>query len=173
MCLIGLLGEKELGILALRSAPHLPLRHIKDVRTERKKRALLHLVWLLAPGKSTSQFECDIKRYKKIIMGMMIRSLMLFLRNVDADGLWGCFTRWEYEWLRLYSEYAYPHSFAGNKWRCSAALAFGVLGPVQRHLLKPPRHAELGGAAKWLEGHGWKCPWCLHSFSWDGTVFIV
>lgn len=72
-------------------------------------------------------------------------------------------TRWEYEWLRLYSGNAFPHSFAGNEWRCSAVLSFGVLGPVQRHLLKPPRHTELGRAAKWLEGHGWKCLWCLHS----------
>lgn len=59
------------------------------MRIERKKGARLHLVWLLAPVRSMSQCECDIKRGKKS-MGMMIRRLMLFLRNVDTDGLLGC-----------------------------------------------------------------------------------
>lgn len=80
-------GWERAGNFGIQLCPHLSWRHIKDMRIERKKGARLHLVWLLAPRKSTSQFECDIKRRKKS-MGMMIRRLM-FLRNVDRDGLLG------------------------------------------------------------------------------------
>lgn len=79
-------GARNFGI---QLCPYPPWRHIKNMRIKRKKGARLHLVWLLAPVRSMSQCECDIKRGKKS-MGMMIRRLMLFLRNVDTDGLLGC-----------------------------------------------------------------------------------
>lgn len=53
-----------------------------------KKRALLYLVWFLAPGKPTIQAEHGINMGKKS-MDMRIRRIIWFLGNMGTDELLG------------------------------------------------------------------------------------